>query len=156
MRSSGLPTCEEMLRKTTIIFTDRRNVPQTSIITTKYHWHLPTTKYSLWFGPTTLAIQLSMSTSTTSKYTAVTSITWFLGCLSIYINTCLFLRTVGIFTGSWQLWRPSYYDISIFKIAAVRHLGIVLPPHETTHEVSVAGRSCLSNFMSIWYTDLKI
>ena len=26
---------------------------------------------------------------------------------------------------------------------------------ETTHEVSVAGRSCLSNFMSIWYTDLK-
>ena len=27
---------------------------------------------------------------------------------------------------------------------------------QTTHEVSVAGRSCLSNFMSIWYTDLKI
>jgi len=34
-------------------------------------------------------------------------------------------------------------------MAAVRHLGIVLPLHETTHEVSVAGRSCLSNFMSI-------
>ena len=33
-------------------------------------------------------------------------------------------------------------------MAAVRHLGIVLPPYETTHEVSVAGRSCLSNF--IW------
>jgi len=49
-----------------------------------------------------------------------------------------------------------YGDISIFKMAAVRHLGIVLPPYETTHEVSVAGRSCLSNFMSIWYTDLKI
>jgi len=40
-------------------------------------------------------------------------------------------------------------------MAAVRHLGIVLPPYETTHEVSVAGRSCLSNFMSILYTDLK-
>ena len=49
-----------------------------------------------------------------------------------------------------------YCDITIFKMAAVRHLGIVLPPYETTHEVSVAGRSCLSNFMSIWYTDLKI
>jgi len=46
--------------------------------------------------------------------------------------------------------------ISIFKMGAVRHLGIVLPPCETTHEVTVAGRSCLSNSMSIWYTDLKI
>jgi len=51
---------------------------------------------------------------------------------------------------------PRYGDITIFKMATVRHLGIVLPPYETTHEVSVAGRSCLSNFMSIWYTDLKI
>jgi len=42
-----------------------------------------------------------------------------------------------------------YGDISVFKMAAVRHLGIVLPPYETTHEVSVAGRSCLSNFMSL-------
>jgi len=32
-----------------------------------------------------------------------------------------------------------YGDISIFKMAAVRHLGIVLPPYES--EVSVAGRS---------------
>jgi len=40
-----------------------------------------------------------------------------------------------------------YGDITIFKMAAVRHLGIVL--YETTHEVSVAGRSCLSNFMSM-------
>jgi len=45
-----------------------------------------------------------------------------------------------------------YGDITIFKMAVARHLGIVLPPHETTHEVSVGGRSCLSNFMSIWYT----
>jgi len=49
-----------------------------------------------------------------------------------------------------------YGDISIFKMAAVRHLGIVLLPYETTHEVSVAGHSCLSNFMSMWRTDLKI
>jgi len=34
-------------------------------------------------------------------------------------------------------------------MAAVRHLEIILPPRETTHEVSVAGRSCLSTFMSI-------
>jgi len=40
-----------------------------------------------------------------------------------------------------------YGDISILKMAAICHLGIVLPPYETTHEVSVAGRSCLSNFM---------
>jgi len=31
-----------------------------------------------------------------------------------------------------------YGDISIFKMAAARHLGIVLPPYETTHKVSVA------------------
>jgi len=49
-----------------------------------------------------------------------------------------------------------YGDISIFKMAAVRHLGIVLPQYETTDEVSVAGCSCLSNFMLIWYTALKI
>jgi len=42
-----------------------------------------------------------------------------------------------------------YGDISIFKMAAVCHLGIVLPPYETTLEVSVAGYSCLSNCMSI-------
>jgi len=42
-----------------------------------------------------------------------------------------------------------------FKLRyGVRHLGIILPPYETTHEVSLAGRSCLSNFMLIWYTDL--
>jgi len=41
-------------------------------------------------------------------------------------------------------------------MAAVRHLGIVLPSYETTREVPVAGRSCLWNFMSIWHTDLKI
>jgi len=29
-----------------------------------------------------------------------------------------------------------YGDISIFKMAAVRHLGIILSPYETTHDVS--------------------
>ena len=43
--------------------------------------------------------------------------------------------------------RLRYSDLSIFKMAAVRHLGIVLSPYETTHEVSVAGRSCLTYFM---------
>jgi len=28
-----------------------------------------------------------------------------------------------------------YGDISIFKMAAVRHLGIVLPPYEIAHKV---------------------
>jgi len=46
------------------------------------------------------------------------------------------------------------WDMAIYlKMVTVRYLGIVLPPYETTHEVSVAGRSCLSNFMSIWHTD---
>ena len=40
-------------------------------------------------------------------------------------------------------------------MAAVRHLGIVLPPYETTHEVSVAGRiaACQISYQSdtqIW------
>jgi len=50
-----------------------------------------------------------------------------------------------------EIWR--YND---FQMATVHHLGIVLPPYKTTHEVSVAGHSCLSNFVSVWYTDLKL
>ena len=46
-----------------------------------------------------------------------------------------------------EIWR--YID---FKNGNHLPFGIVLPLYETTHEVSVAGRSCLSNFMSIWYT----
>ena len=49
-----------------------------------------------------------------------------------------------------------YGDISIFKMAAVRQFRIVLPPYKTTHKVPVVGRSCLSNVVSIWCTDLKI
>ena len=47
-----------------------------------------------------------------------------------------------------------YGDISIFKMAAVRHLEIVLLPYETNHEVSVAGRTPCQ--ISCQYTDLKI
>ena len=67
-------------------------------------------------------------------------------------------KSAAVYKISWKsdYFSRRYGDITIFKMAAVRHLGIVLPPYETTHEVSVAGRSSLSNFMSIWYTDLKI
>jgi len=34
-------------------------------------------------------------------------------------------------------------------MAAVRHLGIVLPPYETTHDVSVAGRKFHVNLIHI-------
>jgi len=68
------------------------------------------------------------------------------------------LQSAAVYKISWKSDDLSlrYSDISIFKMATVRHLGIVHPPYETTHEVSVAGCSCLSNFMSMWYTDLKI
>ena len=67
-------------------------------------------------------------------------------------------KSAAVYKISWKSddFSLRYGDISIFKIAAVRQLGIVLPPYESTYEVSVVGRSCLSNFMSIWYTDLKI
>jgi len=67
-------------------------------------------------------------------------------------------KSAAVYKISWKSddFSLRYGDITIFKMAAVRHLGIVLPPYETTHEVSVARRSCLSNFMSSWYTDLKI
>jgi len=65
-------------------------------------------------------------------------------------------KSAAVYKISWKFddFLLRYGDISIIKIAAVRYLGTVLPPYETTHEVAVAGRSCLSNFMSIWYTDL--
>jgi len=46
-----------------------------------------------------------------------------------------------------------YGDISIFKMAAVRHLGIVLPPYETTHEVPVkfhVNRIHRSEDIAVW------
>jgi len=74
-------------------------------------------------------------------------ITWRLSSSKSAASVQNFMKIGLFFT---EIWR------SIFKMAAVRHFGIVLPPYETTHEVSVAGRSCLSNFMSIWYISLKI
>ena len=63
-------------------------------------------------------------------------------------------KSVAVYKISWWLddFTLRYGDITIFKMAAVCHLEIVLPPYETTHEVSVDGCSCLS----IWCTDLKI
>jgi len=41
----------------------------------------------------------------------------------------------GLFATAELLVSLRYGDISIFKMAAARHLRIVLPPYETTHEV---------------------
>jgi len=67
-------------------------------------------------------------------------------------------KSVAVYKISWKSddFSLRYGDISIFKMAAVCHLGIVLPPYEAAHEVSVAGCSYLSNFIWIWYTYLKI
>ena len=74
------------------------------------------------------------------------------------------VKSAAVYKISWKLddfysatrmhsadYKSMYRDISIYKMATVRHLGIVLAPYETTHEVSAAGHSCLSNFMSIWH-----
>jgi len=46
-------------------------------------------------------------------------------------------KSAAVYKISWKSddFSLRYGDISIFKMAAVRHLGIVLPPYETTHEV---------------------
>ena len=53
-------------------------------------------------------------------------------------------------------WRLTYGNFSEFKMAAVRHLGIVVCSYKTTNEASVLGHISLSNFMSIRCIDLKI
>ena len=47
-------------------------------------------------------------------------------------------KSAPVYKISWKSDNFSlrYGDMSIFKMAAVRHLWIVLPPYETTHEVS--------------------
>ena len=46
-------------------------------------------------------------------------------------------KSAAVYKISWKSddFSLRYGDISIFKMAAVRHFGIVLPPYETTHEV---------------------
>jgi len=54
-------------------------------------------------------------------------------------------KSAAVYKISWKSddFSLRYGDISIFKMAAVRHLGIVLPPFETTHKVSVlAAAAC--------------
>ena len=53
-------------------------------------------------------------------------------------------------------WRPNYSQKSKFKMAAVRHLGILISPYRTTHVVFSLGYISLSNFVLIRYTVLKI
>jgi len=50
----------------------------------------------------------------------------------------------------------TYGNFWKFKMAAVRHLGIVVCSYKTTNEASVLGHISLSNFMSIRCIDLKI
>jgi len=52
--------------------------------------------------------------------------------------------------------RLTYGNFSKFKMAAVRHLGIVVNSYKTTQEASLVGHTSLSNFMSIRCTVLKI
>jgi len=52
-------------------------------------------------------------------------------------------KSAAVYKISWKSddFSLRYGDIMIFKMAAVRHLGIILPPYETTHEVSVAAHA---------------
>ena len=52
--------------------------------------------------------------------------------------------------------RPNYCPNSKFKMAAVRHIGIVAASYKTTHKVSSMGHISLSNFMLIRCIVLKI
>jgi len=48
-------------------------------------------------------------------------------------------KSAAVYKISWKSddFSLRYGDISIFKMVAVRHLGIVIPPYETTHELSL-------------------
>jgi len=57
---------------------------------------------------------------------------------SVELGVCL-MELFHFLITSWNSsdFSLRYGDISTFKMAAIRHLGIVLPPYETTHEVPV-------------------
>jgi len=57
---------------------------------------------------------------------------------SVELGVCP-MQLFHFLTTSWKSddFTLRYGDISIFKMSAVRHLGIVLQPYETTHEVPV-------------------
>ena len=83
------------------------------------------------------------------KLSSITSVAWTRNtfcrtCVSVQCNfSCLIgwrsssSKSAAVYKISWKSddFSQRYGDISIFKMAAVRHLGIVLPPYETTHEV---------------------
>jgi len=77
---------------------------------------------------------------------------------SVLIN---FWTTAVDFPSGYQIWCkndqcPYYGQKSKFKMAAVRHLGILIPPYRTTHEVFLIGYISMSNFVLIRYIVLKI
>jgi len=67
-----------------------------------------------------------------------------------------------IFLYGYQIWcknvdrRPNYGPKSKCKMAAVRHLGILISPYRTTLVVFLLGYISLSNFVLIRYIVLKI
>ena len=64
-------------------------------------------------------------------------------------------KSAAVYKISWKSddFSLRYGDVSIFKMAAVRHLGMVLPPYETTHEVSVA--TCWPQLAVKFHVNLK-
>jgi len=66
------------------------------------------------------------------------------------------------FPSGYQIWcknvdqRPNYGPTSKFKMAAVRHLGILISPYRTTHEVFSLGYISLSNFVPIRYNSFEL
>jgi len=68
-------------------------------------------------------------------------------------------KSAAVYKISWKSddFSLRYGDITIFKMAPVRHFGLfyhhMRPP---TKSLLLTAAACLSNFMSIWYTDLKI
>jgi len=73
-----------------------------------------------------------------------------------------FLSSGWDFPSGYQIWcknvdrRQNYGQKSKFKMAAVRHLGILISPYRITHEVFSLGYISLSNFVIIRYIVLKI
>jgi len=66
------------------------------------------------------------------------------------------------FSPGYQIWCKNvdrcrnYGEKSAFKMAAIRHLGILISPYRTTHEVFSSAYISLSNFVLIRYIVLKI
>ena len=110
--------------------------------------------WTWWTGTTNGSVQNSTNSNHAVKFIIMTR-NMFFQTRSLYYATVSFLITWRSSSSKsaavYKISRKSgdfsqrYGDISIYKMAAVCYLGIVLPPYETSDEVSVAGCSCLSN-----------